>query len=253
MSFQGRFGAQAREYRAFRPDWPQEVFERILARALPPRRRAVDLGAGTGHVALRLCSSFEEVVAVEPDLRMLEELPAREPRLHRLLSRAEDADFEAESVDLVTAGNAFHWMDGAGVAERARSWLRPGGVLAVFRYDPPHAAEGPLHQVLEREYLERWRGHMHPRLLDPAYSRRTLAASTLGPTLSAVTLPNVVALGLDELVGFCRSTSYGGGHALGLDDPDGYWRDLGARLRAAAGPGPHRLDLHVELLLATRA
>ena len=135
MASEGRFGAQAGEYSAFRPVWPREVFTRILACAGEPRRCAVDLGAGTGLVTARLVEHFGEVVAVEPD---------------------EHADGR---IDLVTAGNAFHWMEGAAVCARIHEWLRPGGVLAVFRYDPPHAAAGTLEELLHHEYSVVWRPH----------------------------------------------------------------------------------------------
>jgi len=249
MAFEGRFGAQAGEYSAFRPVWPREVFTRILARAEEPRRCAVDLGAGTGLVAAHLAEHFGEVVAVEPDERMLARL-APDPAIRALRARAEEVDFEPGCIDLVTAGNAFHWMEGAAVCERAHAWLRPGGVLAVFRYDPPHAAAGALEALLHHEYSVVWRAHVHPRLHDSDYTRRTVAESRFGPTLEATWIANDVALTLDELLGFLRSTSYGGGHARSLAEPEGYWRELGERVRAAAGPGPFVLDFGVELLLA---
>jgi SAM-dependent methyltransferase len=249
MACEGRFGAQAGEYSAFRPVWPREVFTRILARAREPRRCAVDLGAGTGLVAARLAEHFGEVVAVEPDARMLARL-APNAAIRTLRARAEEVDFEPGYIDLVTAGNAFHWMEGAAVCANAHGWLRPGGVLAVFRYNPPHAAAGALEALLEHEYSVVWRAHVHPRLLDPDYTRRTVAASRFGPTLEASWIANDLELSLDELLGFLRSTSYGGGHARALADPENYWRELGERVRGAAGPGPFVLDFGVELLLA---
>lgn len=252
MTFQGLFGAQAGDYRAFRPLWPAEVFTRIRARARAPRERAVDLGAGTGLTALRLTGDYAEVVAVEPDERMLAELEPR-PGLRKLHARAEDAELAPGSVDLVTAGNSFHWMDGAAVCARAHAWLRPGGVLAVFRYDPPHAAHGPLETLLHDEYDVVWRAHVHPRLRDLDYTRRTLAESSFGPQLEVSWIPNDLQLTLAELIGFLRSTSYGGGYARALDAPERYWRELEARARAAAGPGPFVLDFGVELCLASRA
>jgi SAM-dependent methyltransferase len=251
MELESRFGAS--EYRWFRPRWPDEVFQRILARVRGPRRRAVDLGAGTGLVALRLASWFDEVVAVEPDAAMARQLERGDARIIELHARAEDVELEEGCADLVSAGNSFHWMDGSVVVARARKWLRPGGVLAVFRYDPPHAAEGALDAVLSGEFAGRWRPHVHPRLFDPGYTRRTLADSAFGPTLSASEIPNVLTLGIDELIGFCRSTSYAGGYARTLPDPKRYWDELREHIRAAAGAGPYRLDFHVELLLATRA
>jgi SAM-dependent methyltransferase len=251
LSTQGLFGAQSGEYRAFRPAWPAEVFARILARVPPPRRRALDLGAGTGLVAVRLSEHFREVVALEPDARMLAQVEPR-PGLTTVHGRAEDARFDPASFELVTAGNAFHWMDGPAVLAGVAGWLAPRGVVALFHYNPPHAAEGRLEEILAREYTVVWREHVHARLHDLDYTRRTLATSPLGAGMEAHRIPYDVALSLPELMGFLRSTSYGGGYARALPDPEGYWRDLEARIRAGAGPEPHVLDFHVNLFLAPR-
>jgi SAM-dependent methyltransferase len=244
----GSFGAQAGTYHAFRPGWPAAVFEALLA-CTPERGRALDLGAGTGHVARVLAEHFAEVVAVEPDARMLAELEPR-ANLRTLNSRAEDAELEPACADLVTAGNAFHWMDGPRVCAHVARWLRPGGCFAVFRYDPPHAAAGALERVLQHEYEVVWAAHVHPRLRDPDHSRRTLAASSFGARLEERWLANDLVLSFAELLGFLRSTSYGGGHARAEADPEAYWADLGARIRSAAGDGPFVLDFRVQLLLA---
>jgi len=249
--FEGRFGALADAYRAFRPGWPPEVRERILARVPPPRRRALDLGAGTGLVASWLAQEFVEVVALEPDGGMRARIEPR-PGLETSGERAEDARFEAASFQLVTAGNAFHWMDGPAVLARTWDWLVPGGTLALFRYDPPHDAAGPLGPFLRREFEVTWRAHVDPRLFDPDYARRTLAASRFGTTLELQRLSNPRALTLPELMGFLRSTSYAGGHARAQPDPGEAWRQLEARIVALAGRGPFAFEFRIELLLATR-
>lgn len=250
-SFERLFGAQAGSYRVFRPLWPEALFTLLLARLPLPRRLAIDLGAGTGLVTTRLARDFEAVVAVEPDERMLAQMEPLE-RVQRFAARAEQAVLEPESSELVTVGNAFHWMDGAQVVERARGWLRPGGVLAVFRYDPPHAAQGTLEELLMHEYECAWRAHVHPRLRDPDYARRTLAGSSLGKSLERVEIPNDLTFTLLELLGFLRSTSYGCGYADALSDPEAYWRTLETRILDAAGDGPFVLDFHAELLLVSK-
>jgi len=249
---EGLFGAAAEAYRAFRPVWPEALFARILGRVPQPRGTAIDLGAGTGLVARRLTREFPQVLAVEPDARMAAEMQP-DASLRWLHAAAEEVELPAAEAQLVTIGNAFHWMDGALVAERARGWLSPGGALAVFRYDPPHAASGALEEILSHEYEVAWRAHVHPRLRDPDYARRTLAASSLAPTLEHLRIANDLAFSRAELLGFLRSTSYGGGHARSLPDPEAYWRALEARILEADGAGPHVLDFHVELLLATRS
>jgi hypothetical protein len=152
-------------------------------------------------------------------------------------------------------------MEGERVCARVARWLRPGGCFAAFRYDPPHAAvadpphaaAGELDAVLRHEYEVVWHAHVHPRLRDPDYSRRTLAASSFGAHLEERWLANDLRLSFAELLGFLRSTSYGGGYARAQPDPDAYWADLGARVRDAAGDGPFLLDFRVQLLLASRA
>ncbi|MGD0957863.1 MAG: hypothetical protein ABR953_13690 [Candidatus Acidiferrales bacterium] len=70
-SFQSRFGQAVDAYVAFCPEYPHELFERILAAvSLDHRDRAMDLGAATGKSARALLDHFSEVVAVEPDALM---------------------------------------------------------------------------------------------------------------------------------------------------------------------------------------
>src|ERR1700722_8535176 len=77
MSFESRFGQAADAYQTFRPDYPAEIFQRILAwipADADARNCAIDLGAGTGKASRELVKSFREVIAIEPDPLMVEKL-----------------------------------------------------------------------------------------------------------------------------------------------------------------------------------
>ncbi|HUJ81764.1 MAG TPA: methyltransferase domain-containing protein, partial [Candidatus Acidoferrales bacterium] len=110
--FQSRFGHAVDEYVAYRPEYPAELFERIMA-VLPSerRQRAMDLGAGTGNSIRPLLAHFAEVIAVEPDPLMAEKLRALGARAQVRVTSAEDVVLEAASVDLVTVAAALYWMD----------------------------------------------------------------------------------------------------------------------------------------------
>jgi trans-aconitate methyltransferase len=249
MTFDGRFGAAAGAYREFRPEYPEALFERILEHVPPQaRQRAIDLGAGTGLVALPLARRFDEVVAVEPDARMTAELTAASPRIVVRSARAEDVEEPPRSADLVTIGTALHWMDGPLVVAKAARWLRPGRALAVFRYGFPRVPEA-LWPTLKAE-LARWSPFRDPRLLDEDYARRTVEAAAGYSSVHASSVPNVVPLHAAGLVGFCRSTSYCAAWLRSLPDPDRYLEQFERTLRDLAGDGPMPIDFELELLIA---
>lgn len=138
VEFQPRFGHAAEEFERYRPDYPRELFDHILA-AVPsdPRQRAVDLGAGTGKSTRALLPYFREVIAIEPDPGMAAKLKEETPQVIVHGVTAEDFSQPDSTVDLVTVGNALHWMDLQRVFANAHSWLRPGGVFAVYDHPLP--------------------------------------------------------------------------------------------------------------------
>jgi ubiquinone/menaquinone biosynthesis C-methylase UbiE len=114
--------------------------DRIVERAEPQTDdRVVDLGAGTGLVALALAPCVEEVVAIDISERMLERLEAQAAAdgIHNL--RTLEADLRQlpladESATLVVSNYAFHHLDDAGkelALSEARRVLRPGGRLVL--------------------------------------------------------------------------------------------------------------------------
>src|SRR5512146_394698 len=117
-----------------------KVRDRLLAIADPGTGAAcVDLGAGTGFVALALAPLVGSVLAVDISPVMAESLAVRAAKAGLGNVRTEVADLRtfrrpAASADLVVSSYALHHLRDedkrALVAEAAR-WLRPGGRLVV--------------------------------------------------------------------------------------------------------------------------
>ncbi|RRR98697.1 class I SAM-dependent methyltransferase [Glycomyces terrestris] len=122
------FGQAADLYDAARPAYPAEAV-RWLAGDAPAD--VADLGAGTGLLTRGLTALGHRVTAVEPDAQMLAKLTASTPGLAAALEgAAERLPLPDASVDVVTAGQSFHWFDRPTALPEIRRVLRPGGVLA---------------------------------------------------------------------------------------------------------------------------
>jgi len=99
----------------------------------------VDLGAGTGLLALRLASRVRELVAVDISERMLERLDdaAIADGVHNVEAVVADLrrlPLDDESATLVVSNYAFHHLHDTGkelALAEARRILRPGGRLVI--------------------------------------------------------------------------------------------------------------------------
>jgi SAM-dependent methyltransferase len=122
------FGSVAALYERYRPAYPAAAVAWLLG---PSALRVLDLGAGTGKLTRAVLAAGHDVVAVEPDVEMRAELAAALPAVLLHAGAAEDIPLPDASVDAVTMGQAFHWIDRDGALPEIARVLRPGGVLAV--------------------------------------------------------------------------------------------------------------------------
>jgi SAM-dependent methyltransferase len=127
------FGRVAEAYDRYRPGPPPAAVAWILP---APCGTALDLGAGTGALTRLLGERASQVVAGEPDPRMIEVLASHSPTVGAVRTVAEHLPLAPATVDAVVVSSAWHWMDSAAtVAEIARV-LRPGGVFGVMWSGP---------------------------------------------------------------------------------------------------------------------
>ena len=117
---QGRlidFGRTSADYEQHRPGFPASFFDRLEARGwIAPGRRAVDLGTGTGSLALGFAARGLQVTGLDiaPELLAVARHKADQADLSGtfVTGRAEATGLEAAAFDLVSAGQCWYRTDG---------------------------------------------------------------------------------------------------------------------------------------------
>lgn len=135
MSRAQSFGAAARDYHRFRPGYPPRLADLVVAHAVGPVTRALEIGAGTGKATRLFAERGVHVTAIEPDagMRTVLEVETEGLPVTVLPGTFEEVDLSVVGpVDLVFAAAAFHWTDPATRWQRVAAVLRPGGVVAIF-------------------------------------------------------------------------------------------------------------------------
>ena len=130
--------------------WEQRILREDLARIsslLPRPFKALDLGAGTGNIALKLLACPSHVVAVDPSARMLQRLAAKARRqnpewVNRLeLVTASAVDYlrgRKGQFNLITACSVLHHLPNySEVLARSAEALAAGGMLYIA-HEPVH-------------------------------------------------------------------------------------------------------------------
>lgn len=125
------FGTMAEAYERFRPGYPLELFDMVMAYAAQPVRTALEIGAGTGKATRLFAQQGVAVTATEPDLAMLAELHKHVPANVRTVHAAFE-DLLPDRYGLVYAAAALHWTNPEGRWARMAAFLEPGGVFASF-------------------------------------------------------------------------------------------------------------------------
>lgn len=126
------FGVMAEAYERFRPGYPVELFDLVMAYAAQPVRTALEIGAGTGKATRLFAERGIAVTATEPDGAMLTELRRHVPANAMPVQAAFENLGPGKRYDLVYAAAALHWTNPEGRWLRLASLIEPGGAFASF-------------------------------------------------------------------------------------------------------------------------
>ena len=134
------FGKTASDYAKHPAGFPYRFFDRLFKDGLVAEgNRVLDLGTGTGTVALGLAKRGCVVTGLDPSEAMLEQAKALAAAeavdIQFVQARAEQTDLPNGSFDVVVAGTCWHWFDRVIAAVEARRVLRPSGRLVIANLD----------------------------------------------------------------------------------------------------------------------
>jgi ubiquinone/menaquinone biosynthesis C-methylase UbiE len=133
-----RFSGLADIYARFRPGYPDEALEHIVARChLASGNLVVDAGCGTGISTRLFASRGIRMIGIEPNAEMRAsamrepDYPGMPAPLY-LDGRAEATGLEDHSVDAVLAAQAFHWFNPEKALREFHRILRENGWTALL-------------------------------------------------------------------------------------------------------------------------
>lgn len=132
-----RFTSRVENYVRYRPDYPAGVMTVLRQETgLDPSWTIADIGSGPGNFTRLLLDGGHTVVGVEPNDAMREAgnlLLGEFPGFSSVNGTAEATTLPTGSIDLVTAGQAFHWFDPAPTRTEFQRILKaPGWVALVW-------------------------------------------------------------------------------------------------------------------------
>lgn len=131
------FKGTAWYYAKYRFGYPEEFFNYIIKYFnLDTQSRVLDLGCGTGQIAIPLAKRVSEVVGVDTEQDMLDQAAkvAQEASVSNitwLLKRAEEIDDSFGTFQLTTMGASFHWMDQRVVLQKIYEHTEKGGGVVI--------------------------------------------------------------------------------------------------------------------------
>lgn len=143
------FKGTAWYYANFRCGYPKSFYNLITKIfKLNKSSRVLDLGTGTGQIAIPLSKIVKEVVAIDPVAEMLKEgkFTAKSKGISNIIwikSRAEGVSSKLGHFDITTMGASFHWMEQDNVLAKVYELTKNhGGVVLVSNTSSIHRNRG---------------------------------------------------------------------------------------------------------------
>ena len=247
-----RFSDRATAYHAHRPRYPRQLLAELEQRCgLTPESVIADMGSGTGILTELFLEHGNTVFAVEPNAPMraiAEENLRGNPRFHSVAATAEETTLASESVDLIVAGQAFHWFERSRAQAEFARILRPQGwIVLVWNERVPDST--PFAAAYEAVLTQH---SVDYTVMDPKkVSRDNHGISDfLGPKMQVIHLRHQSRVTFEQLSGLAASASYAPlpGHAK----YEGFSRALSEAFHAYAEDGTVPLDYEMKAYVAPR-
>ncbi|TWB89470.1 methyltransferase family protein [Bradyrhizobium macuxiense] len=217
--------------------------------------RALDLGAGTGLIGIRLAHSIAHVASVDPSDEMLQEAKriakaAGVRNIEFIVSRSEDLNESMSSFDIATIACSFPHMDRETVLAKLAQMLKPDGCVAIINRERDGSEPGEWRTAMLSDIKEFWGGTLPagPGTVRP--DRDVLRASDFSE-ITELRHYYEHHWNIDDLLGYLHSISLGAPGVLGTRR-DEFTTRIRRLLLTYSATGPFTERGHVTTLLGYR-
>ena len=257
------FAGTSRFYTRYRPGYPKKVIQTILESfKLNDKSRVIDLGCGTGQIAIMLAPYIGEVIAIDPQEEMLQE-GQKLDSVKRLSNitwvEGESADIlslvnKQEDIPLTIIARAFHWMDREQTLKDLYRLTKPGGGIAVVVDNGPlDGPELPWKRVI-KETVKIWLGEERKAGTTGTYTHPTKSFEEFleeseFENFKTVSIKSERTWSIDRIVGYVYSASYVSIPVLG-DKKELFEADLRKRLTELNPTGRFRERVNTRIMMA---
>lgn len=130
-----RFSSRVENYLKYRPSYPAEIIPLLETECgLVSDSLIADIGSGTGFMAELFLKNGNTVYGIEPNAEMRsagERLLAKYPKFLSVNATAEATTLPRHSIDLIVAGQAFHWFDDSQAKLEFKRVVKPEGWVVL--------------------------------------------------------------------------------------------------------------------------
>lgn len=230
-TYKNQFRGTAKYYAKYKPKYDQIVWDYLKGKFnLNGSGRLLDLGCGTGQIVVPLSKYFEKIVAMDPEVEMLEEakIRAREENAENInfvRGGSYSLDENLGSFRLVAMGRSFNWMDRDETLKKLYKIIEPGGGIAAIAERDWVWNGGYEWQVSVRNVVRKWLPDVETRRGSPKETHEEVIARSVFKNMEIYQHRFSRLWNTETVIGYLYSTSYCSIPVLG-DKKEPFERDM---------------------------
>lgn len=256
----GLFAGTAWHYARYRPGYPAAFLDDLVQRlGLHGPGRLLDLGCGTGQLALPLAAHVTEAVGMDPEPDMLAEAN-RQAQQQAVTNvrwiQGDSADLPGDlgHFTLITMGRSFHWMDREQVLIALDEIVDDEGSLVIANDSNLVLPSTPWQQAVQevqRRFLPPDHQHGPPPAAGTSHSHEQVLANSAFGQVNRQVYHYMRRWNIEEVIGYLYSTSLPLRRLLG-DRRPAFEDTIRSTLLAIEPSGQLTEPVALEVLTATR-